>query len=164
MDDGVISGVLILFIEGYRATAGSGKAGWLLCLIKTDLPADKASKDVIHDQYKDLASLEWAFRTRKTVVLELRAINVRLASRTRGHALVVMMAYWIVKELSFLWIDLDVTVEEGLKELDALCSTEVSIADGGCFHRIPEPRELNQQLLEAANVKLPTALPRQKLL
>ena len=27
------------------------------------------------------------------------------------------------------------------------------------FHRIPEPRELSQQLLEAANVKLPTALP-----
>ena len=128
-------------------------------VLKTDLPADKASKHVIHDRYKDLALVAWAFRTSKTVVLEMRPINVRLASRTRGHALVVMMAYWIVKELSALWVDLDVTVEEGLKELDALCSTEISIAGGGCFHRIPEPRELSQQLLEAANVKLPTALP-----
>ena len=128
-------------------------------VLKTDIPADKAIKEVIHDRYKDLAMVEWAFRTSKTVALEMRPINVRLESRTRGHAFVVMMAYWIVKELSSLWAGLDVTVEEGLKELDALCSTEVSIVDGGSFHRIPEPRELSQQLLEAANIKLPAALP-----
>ncbi len=128
-------------------------------VLKTDIPADKALKEIIHDRYKDLALVEWAFRTSKTVVLEMRPINVRLESRTRGHAFVVMMAYWIVKELSALWANLDVTVEEGLKELDTLCSTEVSIANGGCFHRIPEPRELSRQLLEAANVILPTALP-----
>jgi transposase len=128
-------------------------------VLKTDIPADKALKEIIHDRYKDLALVEWAFRTSKTVVLEMRPINVRLESRTRGHAFVVMMAYWIVKELSALWASLDVTVEEGLKELDTLCSTEVSIANGGCFHRIPEPRELSRQLLEAANVILPTALP-----
>lgn len=128
-------------------------------VLKTDLPADKAPKDVIHDRYKDLALVEWAFRTSKTVALEMRPVNVRLETRTRGHALVVMMAYSIVKELSALWVDLDVTVEEGLNELDAICSTEVSIAEGGGFHRIPEPRELSQQLLDAANVKLPTALP-----
>jgi transposase len=128
-------------------------------VLKTDIPADKAIKEVIHDRYKDLALVEWAFRTSKTVELEMRPINVRLESRTRGHAFVVMMAYWIVKELSSLWVGLDVTVEEGLKELDALCSTEVSISDGGSFHRIPQPRELSQQLLDAANVRLPAALP-----
>lgn len=128
-------------------------------VLKTDLAVDKAPKEMVHDRYKDLALVERAFRTSKTVELEMRPVNVRLASRTRGHAFVVMMAYWIVKELASLWASLDVTVEEGLKELDALCSTEVSIADGGCFHRIPQPRKLSQQLLEAANVKLPTALP-----
>ncbi len=50
------------------------------------------------------------------------------------------------------------TVQEGLSELDTLCSTEVSIAEGGCFHRIPEPRELNRRLLELADVKLPLVL------
>ena len=128
-------------------------------VLKTDLAVDKAPKEMVHDRYKDLALVERAFRTSKTVELEMRPVNVRLASRTRGHAFVVMMAYWIVKELASLWASLDVTVEEGLKELDALCSAEVSIADGGCFHRIPQPRKLSQQLLEAANVKLPTALP-----
>jgi len=128
-------------------------------VLKTDLPVDKAPKEAVHARYKDLALVEWAFRTSKTVELEMRPVNVRLESHTRAHAFVVMMAYWIVKELSSLWAGLDVTVEEGLKELDALCSTEVSIADGGCFHRIPEPRELSQQLLKVANVKLPAALP-----
>jgi transposase len=128
-------------------------------VLKTDLPADKASKEVVHDRYKDLALVEWAFRTTKTVQLEMRPVNVRLESRTRGHAFVVMMAYWIVKELSSLWAHLDVTVEEGLNELDALCSTEVSIAGGSCFHRIPEPRTLSQQLLAAAEVQLPVVLP-----
>jgi len=128
-------------------------------VLKTDLPADKASKEVVHDRYKDLALVEWAFRTSKTVQLEMRPVNVRLESRTRGHAFVVMMAYWIVKELSSLWASLDVTVEEGLKELDALCSTEVSIAGGSCLHRIPEPRTLSQQLLAAADVRLPSVLP-----
>ena len=128
-------------------------------VLKTDLSADKASKEVVHDRYKDLALVEWAFRTSKTVQLEMRPVNVRLESRTRGHAFVVMMAYRIVKELASLRASLDVTVEEGLKELDALCSTEVSIPGGGCFQRIPEPRTLSQQLLAAADVQLPSVLP-----
>ncbi len=128
-------------------------------VLKTDLARHKAPKEVIHDRYKDLALVEWAFRTSKTVQLEMRPVNVRLESRTRGHAFIVMMAYRIVKELAHLWVSLDLTVQEALAELDALCLTEVSIAGGGCFHRIPEPRELSRQLLALADVKLPLILP-----
>ena len=127
--------------------------------MKTGLAREKAPKETIHDRYKDLALVEWAFRTSKTVQLEMRPVNVRREGRTRGHAFVVMMAYRIVKELACLWAPLDVTVQEGLSELDTLCSIEVSIAEGGCFHRIPEPRELNRQLLELADVKSPLILP-----
>jgi transposase len=35
--------------------------------------------------------VEQAFRTAKTALLEMRPITVRLESRTRGHALVVML-------------------------------------------------------------------------
>ena len=70
-----------------------------------------------------------------------------------------MMAYRIVKELAYLWASLDLTVQEALSELDALCSIKVSITEGGCFQRIPEPRELSRQLLEAADIKLPLILP-----
>ena len=127
--------------------------------MKTDLSATAASKELIHERYKDLALVEWAFRTSKTVQLEMRPIYVRLASRTRGHALVVMLAYRIIKELAQYWHALDVTVAEGLKELDALCVTEIVLANGTRYHRLPQPRSLSQQLLEAARVKLPPVLP-----
>lgn len=128
-------------------------------VLKTDLSPATASKELIHARYKDLALVEWAFRTSKTVQLEIRPIHVRLANRTRAHAFVVMMAYRIIKELACCWQSFDLTVEEGLKELDALCVTEVSISGGRGYHRIPEPRDLSQRLLEAADVKLPTFLP-----
>ena len=128
-------------------------------VLKTDLASAAASKELIHDRYKDLALVEWAFRTSKTVHLEMRPIPVRLATRTRGHALVVMLAYRIIQELASCWRALDVTVEEGLNELNTLCVTDIAIAGGACCHRIPEPRPLCQQLLGAAEVKLPAVLP-----
>jgi hypothetical protein len=51
-------------------------------ILKTDLSPTAASKELIHERYKDLALVEWAFRTSKTVQLEMRPLYVRLASRT----------------------------------------------------------------------------------
>ncbi len=128
-------------------------------VLKTDLSVPAASKELVHERYKDLALVEWAFRTSKTVQLEVRPVHVRLESRTRGHVLVVTLAYWIIKELSNLWRAIDVTVEEGLKELQELCVIEVCGTDAGGFYRIPEPRVSSRQLLEAAQVRLPEVLP-----
>ncbi len=128
-------------------------------VLKTDLASTQLAKEQVHERYKDLALVEWAFRTSKTVELEMRPINVRLASRTRGHVFVVMLAYRIVKELSSLWRNLDVTVEEGLNELNELWVAEVSVSEGASFYQIPKPRQLGRQLLKAANVTLPATLP-----
>jgi transposase len=54
-------------------------------VLKTDLDKDVATKETIHDRYKDLALVEWAFRTSKTVTLEVRPVHVRTESHTRGH-------------------------------------------------------------------------------
>ena len=69
-------------------------------VLKTDLSQTAASKDIVHDRYKDLALVEWAFRESKTVHLEIRPVNVRLETRTRGHAFVVMLAYSIIRALA----------------------------------------------------------------
>ena len=68
-------------------------------------------------RYKALALVEWAFRTSKTVELEMRPVYVRLAERTSAHALVVMLAYRIVQELAERWRSLNRMAEEGLQEL-----------------------------------------------
>ncbi|EQD76786.1 transposase IS4 family protein, partial [mine drainage metagenome] len=35
-------------------------------VIRSNLPADQGSMDIIHQRYKDLANVEWAFRTMKS--------------------------------------------------------------------------------------------------
>ncbi len=127
-------------------------------MIKTDLPESAASKQVIHDRYKDLAEVEQAFRTCKTAHLETRPIYVRTAEHTRGHVLVVMLAYLIRRDLSQAWTSLDITVEEGLNQLQMLCSTEISLDGGSCL-RIPTPSPASLPLLKALHIHLPKLLP-----
>ena len=128
-------------------------------VLKTDLKQAAAGKQTVHERYKDLALVEQAFRTSKTVELELRPIHVRLASRTRGHMLVVMLAYRIARELSRCWRELNVTVQEGLDELSSLCSTQVCGGRRVLCQQIPKPRASVQALLTAAGVRMPEALP-----
>jgi hypothetical protein len=128
-------------------------------VIKTDLPASAASRQVVHDRYKELTLVEQAFRTCKTAHLETRPIYVRTAEHTRGHVLVVMLAYLIRRELSHAWTALDVTVEEGLHQLQTLCSIEVKVTEGGTCLRIPTPSPAAAALLKALKIHLPEALP-----
>jgi len=72
-------------------------------VLKTDLSQQMATKETVHSRYKDLALVEWAFRTSKTVTLEVRPVHVRSASHTRGHVFVVMLAYLIIAELARCW-------------------------------------------------------------
>lgn len=127
-------------------------------VIKSDLP-EGIDKQVIHDRYKDLVGVEQAFRTCKTAMLEMRPWYVYKEESTRGHALVVMLAYLITRYLQQAWSHLNLTVEEGLKQLANLCSTKMIIKDQSCCHRIPNPSKTVANLLEAANVFLPRALP-----
>ena len=128
-------------------------------VLKTDLLAEDATKEVIHDRYKDLALVERAFRTCKTGHLEVRPVYVRLETRTRGHALVVMLAYRIIQALEQGWQHLNLTVEEGIKELTTLCGTEIRLDGTPRCHQIPHPNESVSQLLAGVNVVMPEALP-----
>lgn len=132
-------------------------------VLKTDLPSTVASALVVHERYKDLALVEQAFRTCKTAHLELRPWYVRTEASTRGHVLVVMLAYLIVRELRQAWSRLNVTVEEGICQLAKLSALEMSVDGQGAFCRVPKPRGMSQRLLEAAGVELPDVLPQRKV-
>jgi hypothetical protein len=127
-------------------------------VLKTDVPKEMSNKEEIHARYKDLAQVESAFRTCKTVSLELRPLYVRLSTSTRGHVFVVMLAYMIIQELNRLWKEIDITVEEGLTHLSAIVETCMLLPDGHKLSRIPEPGSQNKTLLEAAGIKLPASL------
>ena len=152
-----LNGRTMAIAKEEHAWQEAAKLDGCYCL-KTDLSAQQASKETVHDRYKDLSQVEWAFRTSKTTLLEARPFYVCLESRTRGHLLVVMLAYLLVQELAQCWRDLDLTVEEGLEELKSLCTTQVVIQGRAVLHNIPQPRASVQRLLDAANVTLPKSI------
>jgi len=129
-------------------------------VLKTDVPATAADTATVHERYKDLAEVEWAFRTCKTAHLEVRPVHVRTEEHTRGHVLVVMLAYRVIRVLRLAWAGLDMTVEEGLEGLKTLCSQELRVKGGGACLRLPEPRDQSLALLRAAQVDLPAVMPR----
>ena len=126
-------------------------------VLKTDLTPAQAPKEMVHERYKDLASVERVFRSCKTVHLEMRPIFLRLEERTRAHAFVVMLAYQIIRYLASCWSAFDVTVAEGLQALTTLCLVEVAPPNAPSYHCIPTPRASVAQLLHSADIKLPKA-------
>lgn len=132
-------------------------------VLKTEMLVSTISTKTVHDRYKDLTEVEKGFRTCKTTHLEIRPLYVRTEENTRGHVLVVMLAYKIVRELQRAWQPFNLTVEEGIHQLSTLCSTLVHINGEASCQKIPKPREQSQQLLEALAIKLPVVLPHRKV-
>lgn len=151
------AGRTLLLSRQSEAWEGAAKLDGCYCL-KTDLLKEAVAKEMIHDRYKDLAQVEWAFRTSKTTHLEARPIYVRKAERTRGHLLVLMLGYLLVQELSRCWRSLDITVKEGLDELKTLCTTQVTVKGKPLLHNVPQPRDSVASLLAAAQVDMPRKL------
>lgn len=131
-------------------------------VIKTDLSDQNIEAGTIHARYKDLSLVEQAFRTFKSGHLEVRPVFVRKDLRTRGHVLVVMLAYLMEKEIYKYWREIEITIAEGLDELASLRAVEMQIENVVC-QKIPEPTGLSEKLLDAANIKLPSVLPAIKL-
>jgi hypothetical protein len=125
-------------------------------IIKTNLPKDSfgAESRIIHSRYKDLAQVEWAFRTMKTSHLEIRPHYVRKTMRTEGHVFVVMLAYKIIRELRAAWDPFNITVEEGIAELGSIC---LMTHDDwpSTLHFVPQPRKQASLLLKALGITLP---------
>src|SRR5256712_10113030 len=128
------------------------------CYVRqTDLTPQQAHKELVHDRYKDLASVEQAFRTCKPAHLAVRPLFLRREARTRAHALVVMLASQSIQYLTACWSTLAITVEEGLHALTTLCLVEVSPKNAPSSHGIPTPRDTIARLLHNAAIKLPKA-------
>jgi len=127
-------------------------------VLKTDLLAEWATAQVVHDRYKDLTLVEQNFRTSKTVELELRPVHVRLEASTRGHVLVVMLAHRLIQELQPCWAEENLTVQEGINALSSLCVTEVVVQGTVRDQLVPEGRAQVKRLLELAKVQLPKKL------
>lgn len=89
-------------------------------VIESDLPKEVATSQQVHDRYLDLTKVERGFRTLKTGLLEIRPIFLRKEGRTRGHALVSLLALKLARELDRRMAPLGLTVEDGIERLKAV--------------------------------------------
>jgi Transposase DDE domain len=64
-------------------------------VIRTSLPAETLADADIVRSYKSLSQVERAFRSCKTVDLEVRPIHHRRAPRVRAHVFLCMLAYYL---------------------------------------------------------------------
>ena len=104
--------------------------------------------------------MEDDFRTLKTGHLELRPWHVIKEENTRAHALSAMLALKLQRALRKAWVAEDLTVEEGLRELEKLCILKIEDKKSGRSREIlPTPTPLQERLLKAAGVSLPKNLP-----
>ena len=133
-------------------------------VIKTDLTIKQCDAQRVHDRYKDLSQVEYAFRTMKTGFLEVRPVYVRKAKRTRGHVFITMLAYMIIHEIRRLIpVGDGMTMKEILARLKAVALVELQ-DDNGAFYRVPEPDKATLDILNQLGVSIPSVFPKQGLL
>ena len=72
-------------------------------VIRTAVPHERMSSDDVVRTYKSLSQVEQAFRSIKTVDLEVRPIYHRLADRVRAHLLLCMLAYYVKWHMMQAW-------------------------------------------------------------
>jgi transposase len=75
-------------------------------VLRTNVPAEQLESSEIVRSYKQLAEVERAFRTLKSIDLEIRPINHRHAERVRAHVFLCMLAYYLEWHLRRAWAEL----------------------------------------------------------
>ena len=86
-------------------------------VVESDLPVAAATTQAVHDRYLDLTQVERDFRTLKTGLLEIRPVFLRKAERTRGHALVSLLALKLARALDRRVAPLGLTVDDAVERL-----------------------------------------------
>lgn len=125
-------------------------------VVKTNVPKESAGTQLIHDRYKDLAKVEFAFRTIKTTIEEIRPIYVRKEARTRGHVMVAMLAYMIVKYITEELSTLNYTRKFVIESLDKINYLEYEF-EGQIIHVLPQNLLPHQnEIVEMLKLKLKT--------
>lgn len=123
-------------------------------VVKTDVPSDELDAQRAHDRYKDLAKVEFAFRTFKTTLEEIRPVFVRKEENTRGHVFVVMLAYMIVKYITEALSKENFSRKYIFESLDKINYAQFSY-EGKTINMAPKKLLPHQQkIIETLKIKL----------
>lgn len=123
-------------------------------VVESDLPATAATTQQVHDRYVSLTAVERDFRTLKTGLLAIRPVFLRKEGRTRGHALVSLLALKVARELDRRMAPLGLTVEDAIDRLKGVRLVRLGEAGLGLW-RLPGRHPVAQTEVLEALPKLP---------
>ena len=126
-------------------------------VVETDLPIEAAATQAVHDRYLDLTKVERDFRTLKTGLLEIRPVFLRKASRTRGHALVSMLALKVARALDRRMAPLGLTVSDAIERLSGVRLVRLGDSEHQLW-RLADSYPLAQQEVLEKLPKLPVPM------
>jgi transposase len=109
-------------------------------VLRTSAPATQLSSADVVRSYKQLAEVERAFRTLKSIELEIRPINHRHEQRVRAHVFICMLAYYLESHLRRAWAELTFEDEQPPTARDPVAKAE----------RSPEAKRKTRQKSTAA--------------
>ena len=105
-------------------------------VLRTSVPADTLDAAAVVEGYKKLANVERDFRIIKTDDLDLRPIYHRLDQRVRAHALICLLACYLVWHLRKAWAPLTYTDEHPPVRDNPVASAQRSAAaDAKAAHK-----------------------------
>lgn len=123
-------------------------------VVKTNVPEEKLDTQTAHDRYKGLADVEFAFRTMKTTLEEIRPIYVRKAENTRGHVFVAMLAYMIIKYITDALAELNYSRKYIFESLDKINYLQYTHEDK-IINIVPENLlECQKKIIKVLNINL----------
>jgi transposase len=115
------------------------------------------------DAYKSLSQVEWAFRTLKTVALEIRPVYHKNDDRIRSHVFLCLLAYYVYWHMQERLAPLfekdgkgkhrEWTMEKVLQVLADIRKERVTVA-GTEFYQITQPNAQQQQILDLLKIKM----------
>lgn len=113
-------------IDHASVTAEAAMDG--IYVIRTSLPVEELSAVDAVTAYKDLAEVERAFRTQKSVDLQVRPIHHHLSDRVKAHLFICMLAYYVRWHMERAWASLTFKDEEASQERDPVTPARRSTA------------------------------------
>ena len=132
-------------------------------VVNTTVAASLMKETAVVETYKSLTFVEQAFRSLKTVALEIRPVYHKKDDRIRSHVFLCMLAYYVYwhmrRRLSPLFEkdgtgkNREWTMENVIEHLGGIRQQHVSVA-GAEFEQITQPTEQQQQILDLLGIKL----------
>src|SRR5690554_6067773 len=97
-------------------------------VIRTSVSEGELSAADAVRAYKSLAEVEKAFRTKKSIDLQVRPIHHHLPDRVKAHLFICMLAYYVRWHMERAWASLTFRDEEAEQERDPVAPAHRSTA------------------------------------